>query len=333
MKPQLLILELWGLGDLVIATPFIRAAADRFAVTLLAKPYALELRPRLWPAVEVIPFTAPWTAFRFVSKYRLWRWPWMKMLRLQRELRAKHFDYGISGRWDPRDHFLLKAVGARECVGFPRLKSGRYLTRTLERPEPTAHRSENWRVAATVLGLTLPARSESFPVASTSSRVVLMHTGARLPLRIWPLKNFQEIARRLRQLNFQVQIACDEDQRDWWRGQGEDVRCPHSVTELFSCLDASAIFIGNDSGPGHLAASCGLPTFTMFGPQLPEWFAPLHSAAEWNEGKPCPYKPCSDYCRYPTPYCLWDVGPEEAWPRVRAFVTRHLCPNSQATPP
>ncbi len=63
VKPKLLILELWGLGDLVIATPFIRAATEKFEVTLLAKPFAQEMRPRLWPAVKVVPFTAPWTAF------------------------------------------------------------------------------------------------------------------------------------------------------------------------------------------------------------------------------------------------------------------------------
>ncbi len=40
VKPRLLVLELWGLGDLVIATPFLRAAAGQFSVTLLAKPFA-----------------------------------------------------------------------------------------------------------------------------------------------------------------------------------------------------------------------------------------------------------------------------------------------------
>ena len=47
MKPKLLIVELWGLGDLVIATPLLRAAGERFDVTLLAKPYALDLQRRL----------------------------------------------------------------------------------------------------------------------------------------------------------------------------------------------------------------------------------------------------------------------------------------------
>jgi ADP-heptose:LPS heptosyltransferase len=324
VKPKLLILELWGLGDLVIATPFIRAAADRYEVTLLAKPFAGEMRPRLWPTIQVVPFTAPWTAFRFHTKYSLWRWPWRKMLRLRRELRASHFDYAVSARWDPRDHLLMRIMGVRQRLGYPRLNSQRYLTTPLARPDPLAHRQEYWRVAGKALGLELPARPKLFTAQRTPPPVALIHTGARLPLRVWPLKNFQELARRLRHKGFTVQMACDEDQLNWWRSQGEDIVCPRSVGELFGCFDRAAVFIGNDSGPGHLAAACGLPTFTFFGPQLHEWFTPLHPSAEAFEGRACPYKPCSDYCRYERPFCLWDVTIEEAWPRVEQFVARNL---------
>jgi len=324
MKPKLLILELWGLGDLVIASPFIRAAAEKYAVTLLAKPFAVEMRPRLWPTAEVVPFTAPWTAFRFGAKYGLWRWPWMAMLRLRRQLRQKAFDCAVSGRWDPRDHFLLQTFGARERLGFSRWNSGRYLTRPLLRPDPLAHRIEYWRVAGAALGLVLPPGPDFFPAPAQLPPVILIHTGSRLPLRVWPLKSFHELARRLRQLNCSVQIACDNDQLGWWRDQGEDALCPRTVAELLACLDQTGLFIGNDSGPGHLAAACGRPTFTLFGPQLHEWFAPLHPAAEWIEGKACPYKPCSDYCRYAEPFCLWRISVEEVWPPVEEFAIKHL---------
>jgi heptosyltransferase-2 len=154
--------------------------------------------------------------------------------------------------------------------------------------------------------------------------VVLIHTGARLPLRVWPLENFSELILRLRQKNFEVRVACDKDQLGWWHRQGEAAVCPRNVTELLGCLDQAGVFIGNDSGPGHLAASCGLPTFTLFGPQLHEWFAPLHPAAEVVEGKACPYKPCSDYCRFAEPFCLRGISVAEVWPRIDAFVRMHL---------
>jgi hypothetical protein len=91
MKPKLLVVELWGLGDLVLATPFLKAAAGQFEVTLLAKPLARELQPRLWPGVEVLPFTFPWTAFR--AKYNLLRW---------RETHA----FGLGGPCFPSKVFL-----------------------------------------------------------------------------------------------------------------------------------------------------------------------------------------------------------------------------------
>lgn len=84
MKPSLLIIELWGLGDLVIATPFLRAACEKYSVTLIAKPFAQALQPRLWPEVEVVPFVAPWTAFQ--GKYRLWKWPLREMARLRKQI-------------------------------------------------------------------------------------------------------------------------------------------------------------------------------------------------------------------------------------------------------
>lgn len=322
MKPRLLVLELWGLGDLIIATPFLRAAAKKHAVTLLAQPFALELKTRFWPDVTVIPFVAPWTAFQ--HKYRFWRWPWRELSQLRRQLVAEQFDYGVSARWDPRDHLALKLAGARERLGFPRLNSRRYLTQELVRPDPLAHRFESWRVAGTALGLKLPARAEIFSKPGLRPPAVLVHTGARLPLRVWPLENYQELIRRLRQEHFQVQIACDGDQLAWWQARGEAAVCPHSVPELLTVIDQASVFIGNDSGPGHLAAACGCPTFTLFGPQLHEWFAPLHPASEVFEGKACPYKPCSDYCRFPSPFCLQDVTVDEVWPRVEQFVQRHL---------
>jgi len=322
MKKRLLVLELWGLGDLVIATPFLQAAAEHFDVTLLAKPYALELRPRLWPAVTVVPFTAPWTAFR--AKYELWHWPWPELFQLRRQLVAAAFDYGVSARWDPRDHLALKLAGARERLGYSRLKSHRYLTRELVRPDPLAHRYEYWRVAGSALGLTLPPRGEIFAAPQLLPPVILIHTGARLPLRVWPLAQFAELVTRLRQMNLAVQVACDADQRAWWQARGEAVVCPGSVTELLVCLDQAGIFIGNDSGPGHLAAACGRPTFSLFGPQLHEWFAPLHPASEVFEGKACPYKPCSDDCRFAEPFCLRDVTVADVWPRVQTFVQKNL---------
>lgn len=323
MKPRLLVLQFWGLGDLAVATPFLQAAEKKFSVTLVAKPFALELAPRFWPSVKVEPFQAPWTVFR--GKYELWRWPWLEMYRLHHRLVAQQFDYAVSARWDPRDHLFMKLAGARQRFGFSRLKSRRYLTHTLSRPGPLAHQYEYWREAGRALGLDLPAQNQLIAPARPNRNCILIHSGARLPARVWPLKNFHTIASRLRKNNFIVHIACDPDQLAWWQKQGENPVCPRSVNQLLSHMDdRAAAFIGNCSGPAHLAAISGVPTFTFYGPSMHEWWKPLHPAAEIFEGRACPYKPCADYCRFDKPFCLHDLTAEEVWPRVERFAMKHL---------
>src|SRR5258708_4320378 len=256
------------MGDLVIATPFLRAAAEHFDVTLLAKPYALDLQQRLWPGVRVVTFVAPWTAFK--NKYHLWQWPWREILRLRNQLAAEHFDFGLSARWDPRDHLLLKLVGAKKRIGFSRVRSRIFLTQTVERPDPEAHRYESWRAMADAVKIELPQREQIFIAAKKDHGTILIHSGAGQPVRVWPLENYRKLAARLRQKKFPVQIACDPDQRSWWLKSGEtNVVTPATVTELIELTDCASAFIGNDSCPGHLAAFCGVPTFTIFGPRLP----------------------------------------------------------------
>jgi ADP-heptose:LPS heptosyltransferase len=323
VKPKLLIVELWNLGDLVIGTAFLRAATEKFDVTLLAKPFALDLQPRLWPNVKIYPFNAPWTAFK--KKYHFWRWPLLEMLRLHRSLAVEKFDFGSSSRWDPRDHLLLKTLGVKERIGFPRLGSDLFLTRPIPRPHPESHSYESWRAVGKALGVELPQRDQLAPPPPTREKTILIHSGARLPVRVWPLENWRKLAARFRQKNYTVQIACDPEQENWWKQNGEaGVRTPTTVTELIELTDHAGALIGNDSGPGHLAALCGVPTFTIFGPQLPEWFAPLHPASEWVEGKACPYKPCSDYCRFPRPFCIQDLSEEEIWGRIEHFIQKNF---------
>jgi len=215
--------------------------------------------------------------------------------------------------------------GPKKRFGFSRFKSQLFLTHPITRPMPEAHRYEYWRVLGQELGLDLPLR-EKIPIALASrNRVILVHTGAGQAVRVWSLEGYRNLVRRLRESNHTVKVTCDLSQREWWIKNGEtEVATPETVTELLQLTDQSGLFIGNDSGPGHIAAFCGLPTFTIFGPQLPEWFAPLHPQAGWLEGKACPYKPCFDYCRFPVPRCMENISETEVWSNVEKFVQRHL---------
>lgn len=300
LPPRLLALELWGLGDLALAIPFLRAATAHTRVTLLAKPHAAPLLARFAPDVTLVPFTVPWTAFS--EKYRLYRWPWRELARVRRTLRTPPFDLAVSARPDPRDHALLALVGARRRIGFSRAGSGAWLTTALA-PPARPHRADHWRAVAAALGWTLP----DAPAATVSrpGRHLVIHTGAGHPVRLWPRERFDAITTRLRAAGWRV-TRLDDSLRD--------------LDALLATLATADRFIGNDSGPGHLAALLGVPTFTIFGPQLPALFAPQHPRAAWIDGAPCPHKPCFDACRFATPHCVRDLSVDDVWEPLGRFL-------------
>jgi len=297
--PTLLVTEVWGLGDVALAVPFLRAASERYQVTLLAKPHAAQVLRRLAPRVSLIEWEAPWT--RFGGKYRLLRWPWADLRRLVSGLRARSFDFGVSARRDPRDHFLLWLAGVRNTVGFPRLGSGAFLRTPLPRPG-SLHRSAAWGALGSELGFSI---GQPNPGQGAGRRRLIVHTGAARPVRKWPRDRFEEIARRATREGWTVAIV------DETLG---------TVEELIEALCANDCFLGNDSGPGHLAAILGLPTFTVFGPQLPEFFSPTHPESAWIEGAPCPHKPCFDSCHFSEPRCLLQVDVDSVWAGLKPWL-------------
>lgn len=298
-KPQrLLVTELWGLGDVALAVPFLQLARHHAQVTLLAKPHARILLERLCPEVELLPFHAPWTAHH--GKYRLASWPWAELARLVAALRRRGFTAGVSARPDPRDHALLASARVALRAGFPRAGSRVLLTDPLALAGP--HRHQHWQAIATYLGFgPLPAPT----CAARAPRRIVIHTGAAQPTRTWPRERFIEIASRLRDQGYEVAMldAGTGDQKD-----------------LIECLRGADRFVGNDSGPGHIAALLGIPTFTIFGAQKSGNFHPIHPQASWLDGAHCAYKPCNDYCRFAVPHCITGVSVAEVWRHLVAWL-------------
>jgi ADP-heptose:LPS heptosyltransferase len=316
---KLLVLEQWALGDLALASPFLYTASQKYDVTLVAKPMAETLRRHFWPRVEVLPFDAPWTAFE--RKYELWRWPWGTITKLLGALRSRQFDVAVSARRDPRDHLLMALSGAKYRIGFPRLGSRTLLTQGVACDKVMMHRFLCWQTLANVLEI-----GALGPISTQYKErgVIVVHTGAARMTRVWPLERFAKLIRRLRAAEYQVEVLCDPHQLRFWIERGERATVPETLDELICLVGRAAIFIGNDSGPGHVAAISGIPTFTIFGPQLPDLFAPIHPEAEWVEGAPCPFKPCYDSCRFSAPHCLLSVDEDTVWRRVERFVARHV---------
>ncbi len=317
----LLITEFWGIGDLAIGSAFLQTASRRFRVILLAKPHAAELAKELWPQITVLPFIAPWT--QFTGKYQLHHWPWQTLQTILRQIRQQKPHIAASARRDPRDHLILRLSGAPRRIGFPRLGSQLLLTEPLPKIHPDASRAAQWKILGHALGLSIHCPSHS-PLGQSSQRLALIHSGAAQAVRVWPIPRYAQLADSLQRAGWSTQILCDPNQKQEWKSIGHLAHCPANLAELIRHLKNATAFIGNDSGPGHLAAALGIPTFTIFGPQRPQWFLPNHPQAAYIEGKPCPHKPCFDYCRFSKPHCLLNNSAVEVSQKIQHWLQQLL---------
>lgn len=151
-------MELWGLGDLSFATPLLAKAVDD-EVHVVSKPHA---RPLLAPSFPFLKFwdcDAPWT--RYSGKYDLRRWNWPALAGIVKKLRAERFDIAVSVRNDPRDHLLMRLIGAKQRYGFPYRGSGIFLNHPLHRADSQQHKVEDWRAIGQALGY--PQMQEANP--------------------------------------------------------------------------------------------------------------------------------------------------------------------------
>jgi len=217
MKRKILIVELWGLGDLTFVTPVIAAAGEDDEIHLVAKPHAVELLGPSFPSIRFFTYEAPWTAF--LGKYDIWRWKWLELLVLILRLRREKYDVVISVRNDPRNHCFMWLVGGRQRVSFVLEGTRRFfdtdrklLTTRLKRPDPKQHKVQDWVQIGRELGLPVGSsaateldhpRYRSRRVDAIFARVdkpvICLHAGARIPVRRWPEANFARIIGSLRE--------------------------------------------------------------------------------------------------------------------------------------
>lgn len=133
----------------------------------------------------------------------------------------------------------------------------------------------------------LAGKLTAWGIGDLGSAVVVNINASDLCLnRRWPVERYQELLRRLAQT--------DAAPRDYLLiGGHEDVEyvtaCCNALAgvvgvhnlagkttlpELAALLSGAALFIGNDSGPLHLAEACGVPSISFFGPETPNLYGP-----------------------------------------------------------
>lgn len=102
---------------------------------------------------------------------------------------------------------------------------------------------------------------------------ILIHPGSGSATKNWPVACYVELAERLTQAGESVRFLIGEVERE--RFAAADLAALRTAAPVFEPADlpglkkqiaAATTFVGNDSGPTHLASVLGVPTLALFGP-------------------------------------------------------------------
>ena len=106
-----------------------------------------------------------------------------------------------------------------------------------------------------------------YPISPTpeKSKLVVLHPGASKMQRAWNLERFVQLAEMLQQKGLEVLFISGEDLAV---GKFPVVVKP-SLKEFSNLLRSCSLFVGNDSGPMHLAQQCGAAVVGIYGPGDP----------------------------------------------------------------
>ena len=114
---------------------------------------------------------------------------------------------------------------------------------------------------------------------------MVIHPGSGGRHKCWPLERFGALISALSKRGQQVRVVLGEVESESWPTRvletwlrQYDAEQVESLDRLHEILKDAAAFIGNDTGPSHLAAAMGLQTIALFGPTSPLLWSPLGPA-------------------------------------------------------
>jgi ADP-heptose:LPS heptosyltransferase len=149
----------------------------------------------------------------------------------------------------------------------------------------TVHTAEHLASAVFALGVPLqevPRAQLSAgglpPELTLPSRYAVLHPFASAPEKRWPAERFCELARYLQLWNIQpIFLASANDDPSAFRAH-RIFNGPLSAVKAL--LSGSSLFVGNDSGPAHMAAAFGIPTLVLFSQSNPAIWGPWRTESE-----------------------------------------------------
>jgi len=274
---EILIIRLRSLGDLVLETPAI-AALHSWRPDLRIN---VLVEPRFAAVFEGNPAIAGLIFSRGLGATSL-------------DLLHRKFPIAFNQHGGPRSAMLTGASGSPLRVGWAGYQYSFLYNVTVPDTQEfygapavhtVEHRISQFYFAGLPRGPIPPARVFSQPdaIATVARKLTekgiaagapyaVLQPGARLPAMRWPVAKFAEIARWLREKHG---IACvvnlgARDDEIATEVRGEMGNCAVvldsqlDIRELIALVAASRIFVGNDSGPAHLAAGLQRPCVAIF---------------------------------------------------------------------
>ena len=301
---KILVVEIWNIGDVVIATTALQALRARYPdawITFLGKPHAEEVLRGSGLVDEVITFDFPWTSE--TDKYKRSRYDRRAMKSLFRRLREEKFDLTVDCRMDFRSNWVTYATRAKRRVGYAFGGGTFFLTDAIKATPRAHHKVRDWlrlmeavgsqrgtkvitgldsgepfRPSLTLLPLERQAAAGSLEECGIVPRdlIVAIHVGASNPDKRWPANRFAEVADSLAD-SYGARIVVLVDPEGY--GSTLPLRNPAcyvkpTLRELMGFIGSCDLLICNDSAPMHIADALGVPVVAVFTTGNPKWYGP-----------------------------------------------------------
>lgn len=257
---RVVVLRALGLGDLLTAVPALRGvrAAHPDAEVVLVAPTSLA---SLLPAGLVDDVRDR----SFVPGIR-------SDARLDDDLAGADLAVNLHGR-GPQSTALLRSVDPARLAAFG-------VTSTWRDDE---HEVLRWCRLVTEAGMPADPRRLDIPAAPGGvPGAVVLHPGAALPSRRWPVGRWADVARGLAAAGHRVLVTGGPGERDDASAVAQRARLPErdvlagrtSAGELAAVVAAASLVVAPDTGVAHLATAVGTPSVVLFGPTPPALWGP-----------------------------------------------------------
>jgi len=316
---KILVVRLSALGDVLLATPAVRALARRFPdarVDWLVESAYL-------PLVEANPHA------RAVAYEKRGRHAGVRgLLALRRELIAERYDLVVDLQDKPKTRLLHSL--APECVAWHKRTPAQALLSLVgqEKPLTRAHAVDLYLEALAPLGIVADDRTldlrlapghqaQLVGVVPPAGRIAAIAPGARWASKRWPAEKFAQLIEALAAKGFAPLLLAGPGDVEVLAAvrSALSFRVPDTtalgVGGLAAAISRSAVVVANDSGPVHVASALGVPVVAIFGPTSPERWRPLSQKAEVVR-LPLECSPCSNHgsaaCPLDHHRCLKDLS-------------------------